>query len=197
MSEEKRPTLVQRHRELAGEAGGQPLEVFRVDQQVREFVTVTAECEEVRVHFVADADVNGYVHCNANGTKAACALCQVENRAETRYLVPVYDPRTEAVAVLAVSPSCRPNALLPQLSAMLEKDRPQVVFIKREQSKYTLRAADLEEGMDDGAAAIAAFSRQYQAGAVKLADVFVRMPNENLARLPSVAKSLSYRSGKQ
>src|SRR5262245_49194353 len=115
MSEEKKVSLVQLHRELAGEAGGQSLEVFRVDQQVREFVTVTAIFEEVCVHFVADPDVNSYVHCNANGKKSDCALCQVENRAETRYLLPVYDPRTEAVAVLAVSPSCRPNALLPQL----------------------------------------------------------------------------------
>jgi hypothetical protein len=194
MSEEKRPNLLQLHRELAGETGSQSLEVFRVDQQVREFVTVV--CEEVWVHFVADPDISGYLHCNANGKKSDCARCQVENRAETRYLLPVYDPRTEAVAVLAVSPSCRPNALLPQLAAVLEKDRPQVVFLKREQAKYTLRAANLEEGMDDGAAVITAFNRQYDAGAVKLADVFVRLPNEQLARLPAIAKSLSYRSGK-
>jgi hypothetical protein len=196
MSEDKRPSLAQLHRELAGEAGGQPLEVFRVDQQLRELVTITAGFEEVRVHFVADPDVSSYVHCNANGKNADCVLCRVENRAETRYLVPVYDPRTEAVAVLAVSPSCRPNALLPQLSAVLDKDRPQVVFLKREQGKYTLRAVDLGEGMDDGATVSAAFSRQYEAGAVKLADVFVRLTNEHLARLPSVARSLKYRGAK-
>jgi hypothetical protein len=196
MSDNKRPSLVQLHRELAGEAGGQPLEVFRVDQQLRELVTITAEFEEVRVHYVADPDVSSYVHCNANGKNADCVLCRVENRAETRYLVPVYDPRTEAVAVLAVSPSCRPNALLPQLSAVLDKDRPQVVFLKREQGKYTLRAADLEEGMDDGATVSAAFSHQYEAGTVKLADVFVRLTNEHLARLPSVARSLKYRGAK-
>jgi hypothetical protein len=196
MSEEKRPNLVDLHRSLAGDGGGQPLEVFRVDPQVREFVSFTAEFDEVRLHFVADPDVNGYVRCNADdGQPADCALCRVENKAETRYLIPVYDPRTEAVSVLAVSPSCRPNALLPQLAAALGKGRPQVVFIKRELSKYTLRAQELQEGMDDGADAIATFHSAYEAGAVRLSDVFVRLPDEHLTRLPSVAKSLSYRSG--
>jgi hypothetical protein len=197
MSEQQKSSLVQRHRELAGETSGQALEVFRVDQQVRELVTFTDAFEEVQVHFVADPEVNAYVHCNAAEKKADCVLCTVENKKETRYLLPVYDPRTEAVAVLPISPSCRPNALLPQLVAALEKKQPQVVFLKRENAKYTLRAADLEEGMEDGAAAVAAFSRQYDAGAVRLADVYTRLPNEHLSRIASVAKSLSYRGGKQ
>jgi hypothetical protein len=99
--------------------------------------------------------------------------------------------------VLAVSPSCRPSALLPQLAAALDKGRPQIVFIRRESGKYTLRAADLQDGVDDGAAAIAAFTRQYLAGAVKLADVFARLSNEHLGRLATVAKALSYRGIKQ
>lgn len=196
MSEEKKTSLVQLHRDLAGEPASKPLEVFRVDQQVREFVTFTDESEEARVHFVADLDVNTYLHCNAGGTNADCTLCIVENKVEVRYLLPVYDPRAEAVAVLAVSPSCRPNALLPQLIPALEKKRPQIIFLKRENAKYILRAADLEEGMEDGSVAVAVFRQQYESGAVKLADVFVRLPNDHLARLPSVAKSLKYRGVK-
>jgi hypothetical protein len=196
MSEEKKASLVQLHRELAGETGGQSPEVFRVDQQVREFVTFTDEFEEVNLHFVDDPDVNGYVHCNTNGKKGDCTLCVVENKLETRYLLPVYDPRSGAVAVLPISPSCRPNALLPQLVAVLEKNRPQVVFLKRENAKYTLRTADLEEGMEDGAAAVAAFNTQYESSAVKLTDVYLRLPNDHLARLPSLVKSLKYRGAK-
>jgi hypothetical protein len=220
MSEDKRPTLVQLHRELAGEAGGQPLEVFRVDQQVREFVTITAECEEVCVHYLADPDVNSYVHCNANGKKADCVLCRVENRAETRYLVPVYDPRTEAVAVLAGSPSCRPNALLPQLWRRLQahgRTVPAVLPPQRSAAPavrgagegpppghlHQARAGEIHPpghgpGGGDGrrAAASAAFGHQYEAGTVRLADVFVRLSNEHLARLTSVARSLKYRGAK-
>jgi hypothetical protein len=193
MSDNKRPTLLELHRELAGEANGQPLEVFRVDQQVREFVTVSADYEEAYVHFVNDPEISGYIRCNANAKNADCALCQAEIRLETRFLIAVYDPRAEAIAVLAVSPSCRPSALLPQIIAALEKDQPQVVFLKREGAKYSLRFAALEEGMDDGAAIVAAFRDKYQAGEMKLADVFLHLPNDHLVRLPSITKSLSYR----
>jgi hypothetical protein len=194
MSQDKKHDLVQIHRVLAGEASGQLLEHFRIDQNMREFISFTADFEEVSVHYVADPDINAYVHCNdPNGNKTDCTLCRAENKAEVRYLVPIYDPRTEAVCALAVSPSCRPNALLPQLVAVLEKGRPQVVFIRRDQAKYVLRATDVEEGMDDGSQAITFFNRRYQAGEIRLADVYVRLPNEKLASLPIVAKSLGYR----
>src|SRR5262245_4605812 len=118
MSDGEKGDILQRYRAMAGEPGGADrLEVFRVDQQVREFITFTTQTEDVRLHYVEDPDVNSYVHCNAAAGPdgaAGCLLCLIENKLEERMLLPVYDPRAGAVAVLAVSSSCRPNALLPQ-----------------------------------------------------------------------------------
>ena len=87
----------------------------------------TSIAEKVDLHFCSEADINDYVLCNGNG----CILCQIGRNLDQRWLMAVYMPEARAVAVLPVSLSHRPHALLPQLMDVLKIPEPQVVFIRR------------------------------------------------------------------
>jgi hypothetical protein len=199
MPAESKINLLDVHQSLIGEGSSPILELFRLDKKTREIITFTYDCETVSVHYVEGPD-GGYVHCNGNvdvSDQTDCVLCQALDDAEQRHLLPIYDPHSELVCVLAITPSCRPNALLPQLVAVLKKDAPQVVLLRRDGARYTVQALPLQPGMDDGTSAIADFKRRYDAGEIRLADVFARLPNDRLASMPTIAKSLAYRGKKK
>jgi hypothetical protein len=168
-----------------GEAS--PLELVRVEANEVAVVPFTTEAQEVWLHYADEAEVRGYLHCNGEG----CVLCRAGRKVEGRILLPVYLPSARAVGVLAVSPSCRPGALRPQLMPLLRSGKRLALLLSRpDRTRFVVSPVELTEGMDDGAAPVREFLRRWGAGEVELASVYHRVDNRDLKDLPGVATML-------
>src|SRR5262249_9725003 len=148
----------------------------------------------VQIHFLDFATYWGYVRCPG----ADCLLCRVGREPDTRDLLPVFDPVAKTVAVLAVSPNMRPQALKPQLTPvlrMLRDDRRVLAGIKKlDRSRYTVATFDMPADADDGAAEIQKFVEAFEAGSLDPRSVYRQMSNEELATIPEVASQMRLRS---
>jgi hypothetical protein len=139
------------------------------------------------VHFLDYPSVRGYVHCNG----PSCLLCQIGRKQDSKYLWPVYDVIDQAVGVLSIGPSLRPQALKPQLFPVLEQLQkgagPLLLGIRKlDNWTYAVNVSLLPENAEDGAAKIAAFSERFQAGAADLTCIHPRLSNSDLAAIPEV-----------
>ena len=185
--------LVAATRALAG-PGGPALEVVRLDANDTTIIPFTADVIHLYVHYCEDPEIGGpgYVPCNQEA-EGRCLACEVGRTRDERYLLPVYVPKEKAVGVLPVSPSRRPNALLPQLLTHLERKEPVVLFLRREGGKFAVGSAPLPPGCDDGAAAVAEFRERLGRREVRLEDAFPRVPNARLAQAAEVVRGLAFR----
>ena len=171
--------------------GGQ-LEAVRLDGNEVVVVPFTPDSTRVRLHYCDDPELRGYVHCNEPG----CILCRAGRVVDERLLMPVYAPAIGAVAVLAISPSSRPGALLPQVRVALRSGRRVALLIhKPDRAKFAVRTVELTEAMDDGAAAVAAFVQRWESGGVDLGSIYPHLDDRDLAEIESVATMLKYRRG--
>ncbi len=147
----------------------------------------TSIAEKVDIHFCSEADINDFVLCNGKG----CILCQIGRNLDQRRLMAVYVPEARAVAVLPVSLSQRPHALLPQLLDVLKIPEPQVVFIRRgSREHYHVEARPIPADCDAGERAISAFLAAYKTGTIQLDSVYSKISNEELARFTAIADRL-------
>lgn len=184
--------LVSAARVLAG-PDGPALEVVRLDSNDTTVIPFTADVLHLYVHYAEDSEIGpGYVPCNQEA-EGRCLLCEVGRTRDERYLLPVYVPKEQAVCVLPVSTSQRPNALLPQLLTHLERQEPVVLFLRREGGKFAVGSAPLLPGCDDGAVAVAEFRGRLDRAEVRLDDAFARVPNARLAQVPGIAQGLAFR----
>jgi hypothetical protein len=172
-----------------GHPGDEPrtLQVVRLNANEVALVPFTSDTEGVNLHYVEEVEVRDYVHCNG----ADCVLCRAGRRAEERALLPVYVPATEAIAVLPISPSSRPGALRPQLMPILRLGKKVVLFIsKPDQVRFNVGTVELKDGLDDGAPVIKAFTEQWEVEKIKLASVYARLENADLAAIPAIGTML-------
>jgi hypothetical protein len=184
--------LVAVTRALAG-SGGPTLEVVRLDANDTTVIPFTCDAKRIDLHYCSDPELGStYVPCNQE-SEGRCLLCDIGRTREPRYLLPVYRPMERDVGVLPVSPSQRPNALLPQILSILERKESIVLFVRREASKFCVDSAPLKAGCDDGAMAIAAFRERLERKDVRLEDAYSRVPNARLATVPAIAQALAFR----
>jgi hypothetical protein len=167
-----------------------PLSDVRLDGNRRLLIPFTTSMVRATVHYLDYASLRGYVHCNAPD----CLLCRIGRQQDQRDLWPVYDVTERAVAVLPVGPDMRPSALRPQLAPVLRqvregKEAILLAVCKPERSRYIVSTQPLARGAE-GAATIQAFLKDCEGGRVNLAGVFPRLANEDLARVPDVARIL-------
>jgi hypothetical protein len=160
------------------------LPLLRITENETGIIPFTADVESVQVHYVDAPEIGGFVRCN--GTD--CLLCQLGRKADQRLLSPAYDPMTGSIAVLSITPSMRPHALLPQLVPHLKTAERSVLFIKRlDLVKHRVTARPLRADEDDGRAVIKAFEARWDRGEVRLGDVYNQMGNDALLLVPSLA----------
>ena len=183
-----RPKLVSVYSLLENSTGGKQLDHIRIQRDETPILLVTSDVPTpANLHFNDTAEYRGYLHCNG----ASCPFCRAGRARNERILIPVYDLTEGRVRILPVGISQAPNALLPQLF----RDRtsgPRVVFISMtDDKKYRVTFAPLNEGVQSGAAAIADFVRQFEAGEIDVNSVFPRFDNDFLASIPSIARVLS------
>jgi hypothetical protein len=161
----------------------QSLEVVKLGISEIAAVPFNSDAEIVNLHYLDSPELRGFVHCN--GPK--CVLCRAGRKPEQRLLLPVYLPAGRVVGVLPISPSIRVGALRPQVMPVIKSGRRAVMFIsKADNVKFVVTTRDLGDDMDDGAAAIKSFMPRWEAGEVKLADVFQQVDNRTLAGLPDI-----------
>jgi hypothetical protein len=165
------------------------LQRVRINENEVPIIPFTSEGVRCEVHYCDEADIRDYVLCNG----ADCILCRVGKKKDQRVLLPVYRPVNQSIAVLPVSPSLRPLALLPQIAAVLKSKRPMVLFIARRGSQFRVSSCELKDNMDSGSEAIKRFKEEYEAGTVDLTSVLSRIPNEQLKLVSEIAQILQYR----
>jgi hypothetical protein len=169
--------------------GEQPLalQALRLDANEVAVIPFSTDTEIVRLHYVEEPEIRGYVHCNG----ADCVLCRAGRKPEERALLPVYVPATKAIAVLPISTSSRPGALRPQIMPILRSGKRVVLLItKPDRIKFNVGTLELKDGLDDGASVIKAFTDQWEVGTIKLASAFARLENADLAAIPAIGTML-------
>jgi hypothetical protein len=67
-----------------------------------------------------------------------------------------------------------------------------IVVKKLDMQRFQLRASEIPAGADDGAAAIERFTADYEAGRVRMAEVFPRPSPADLAAIPAVVTLLKF-----
>ncbi|MDB5312974.1 MAG: hypothetical protein JWO38_7176 [Gemmataceae bacterium] len=186
--------LIQAAQAIAPTAGP-PAELVRLTADDTPIVLFTHQVVEVILHYAREPEISSYVHCNGGG-ESRCALCLAGRSLEERYLLPVYLPLSRSVGVLPISHSLRPNSLLclllPHLEARAEPvSPPPLLFVRRQDTRFTVSSGLLQPGEDDGAAVVKAFRAQLADGRVRLVDMFPRIPNDRLSAIPDIARLLA------
>jgi hypothetical protein len=170
------------------ETFARPIGLVRLDANEVAVIPFTPEMVPVTLHYCEQAEIAGYVRCNGEG----CVLCRAGRTKDERALLPVYVPASQSVGLLAISPSSRPGALKPPVMAALRSGRRLALLISRpDRAAFRVTTADLREGMDDGAPAIQAFRKAWDADQVDLAGVYPRYDNRSLAEVPGIATMLA------
>jgi hypothetical protein len=167
-----------------------PLEVVRLESSETIVVPFTADHETVHLHYCKESEIGGYVLCNGDD----CVLCEIGRERVERRLLPVYLPVTACVAVLPISPSCRPGALRPQILPILGSAKRVALLIRKlSDNKYVVTTRNLTAGLDDGAKLIKDFSRRWDAEEVSLASTYAKWSNSDLEAIDPIAKALSFK----
>jgi hypothetical protein len=173
----------------AAESIEQPLEIVRLGSDETAIIPFTADSEEVDLHYCAETEISSYVLCNGDD----CVLCHIGRKRETRLLLPVYLPVAGCIGILPVSKTLRPYSLLPQLSNILNADKPIVMFITREGGKYTISTVELQENIDGGEVEIKKFIEQHDGDNFNLSLVYSKIDNEQLSRIDEIARMMKYK----
>lgn len=190
MSQTSTVNLVERWSQDEASENSRPLEIVRLDGNETAVIPFTPEGTQVKLHYMDQPDVQGYVHCNGEG----CVLCKAGKTADERILLPVYLPATQRVGVLPISPASRPGSLRPQIMPALRSGKRVVLLIRKpDRMTYRVGTVELTEDMDDGAAVIQDFVKQRKAGEVDLAGVYARMDNRDMEAIPGVAVMLRFK----
>jgi hypothetical protein len=163
------------------------LSAVRLDGNERLLIPFTTTLVRAHLHYLDYTSFRGYVHCNGPD----CILCRIGRQQDVRDLWPVYDVLGRTVGVLPVSDTMRPHALRPQLMPVfrgLKENAQRVILAVRrlEAGQFVVHTQALLEGGHDGAAEIAAFHKDFEAGRFDLASVFPRVANQDLAGMPEV-----------
>jgi hypothetical protein len=166
------------------------LGLVRLDNNEEVVIPFTTDGIQASIHYCDEPEIRAYVRCNGQG----CTLCRIGRERDERFLLPVYMPKTQAIGVLAISPSSRPGALRPQIMPILKSGRRVAVFIRRpDRAVHRVTCVDLTDEMDDGAEIIAEFTRRWDSGQVNLASVYPRQDDDLLAELPGIAAMLKFK----
>lgn len=167
------------------------LEVVRLGDSETAVIPFTSSGTKVKIHYCEEPEVRGYTHCVGKD----CVLCRIGRKAEERTMLPVYLPAARVVGVLAVSPSLRPYALLPQLAPALKAAQPTVAFIRRDGSRYHVTMRKLQPNDDAGADVIKAFLEKHKAGMNDIGAVYPRLTNDQLAAVSEIGSLLALKEG--
>jgi hypothetical protein len=165
------------------------LPLVRLDDSQRWLILFTTQMLSVEVHYLDSGGYRGYLHC----TGEDCILCRLDNRLKKLDLLPVYDVADAAVAVLPISPSVRPQALRPQIAAVLHDlqagEDAMVVGISKDVLNFRVvrrpllrrpRARDLRR--------MAAFAVAMASGGIDLGRAIQRLSNEELAGILEIRR---------
>jgi len=171
----------------ATESMGPTLDLVRLNFDETAMIPFTSESVEVEVHYCSETEIRSYVMCNGPG----CVLCRIGRKKDPRLLLPVYLPASGCVAILPVSPSLRPFALLPQIFNVLEAEKLMVIFVTRDGSKYNVSTNELQKDVDCGEAAIKRFLDDYEAGLHDLSAVYPKINNPQLANIEKIDRMMA------
>jgi hypothetical protein len=175
---------------LAGPSGSltsKSLNLLTIGNDEIPFILFTSQAVPRDIHYGKEPEIKGYFLCNGEG----CLYCLAGRKQERRLLIPVYSPTDKQVALLAVSSSERPRALLPQIRNILTSGKRVVVFASRgEDYSYKLSTYDIPEDGEAGAESITEFMADQPGNELVLPSTYQRLTNDQLADIPGVRSAL-------
>jgi hypothetical protein len=179
--------------DLGREPEHQPLEQVRIGRDEVPIIPFTMDGRPIALHFCGQPEIRGYVACNG----PTCCLCRAGYKAEHRVLLPVYSSVDRRVGVLLVSRSMRPHALLPELIKYVGNAEKRIVlFVSRgDDFLYTVTAGAVQDGDEDGAAAIKQFQADVAENKVDLTSVVQHLTEEQLRAVPEIQRRLELKGG--
>ena len=169
------------------------LGLLKLGYDEKAFILFSADSTEVDLHYCSETEINGYVVCCGPD----CVLCRSGRRQDKRLLLPVFVPTEGTIAILPVSRSLRPFALLPQISNVLKAKKPLVVFVTRDGGKYNVSTVELQKDVDSGEAVIKQFWEDFEAGLHDLLSVYPKIDNEELANVEEIGRMMKLKGIKQ
>ena len=163
------------------------LELVQLRGDETPIIPFTLEGDLVKLHYCAETEVGGYIHCNGDD----CVLCRVGRKPTEKVLIPVYLPVSQSIGILPVSTSLKPGALLPQLATIQGAETRMGIFLSEVgRFRFVVSTFDLTEEIDTGEEAISRFLEKFKAGEVDLTSVYPRLENEQLSAISEIARLL-------
>jgi len=151
----------------------------------------TSQTVPMRIHFVEEPEVNGWVRCNGE----RCVLCEAGKSVEERMLLPVYVLSRAAVEILAISPSSRPGALRPQILPLLQTmaaSQDPVIALVHKPDRMTFKVTQLrlDPHHVHGEDAIKGYKELWEGDRIDPASVFPKLDNTVLGSIAGIALML-------
>ena len=168
--------------------GGGDLNVVRLTENPVVLTVFTQELTELKTHFVNESKI-GEVRCN-QASESRCVLCDIGNGAAARYLLPVYVVSDDEVQVLAITATCRPYSLGPQLAAEFEKGELDKRFLQISKTGYrfAVKSMPASEGSEMGEVVIKRFCEELDAGKIELKRAIPVYGNKQLLDVPEIER---------
>ncbi len=164
--------------DVLSDDSGPGLERVRLNENQTAILPFTKKGVRCSIHYCDALEVHDYILCLGRD----CLLCRTGKKSDERFLLPVFLPASHCVAVLPVSTSLRPNALLPQLGNILKAEKPTVAFVSRDGPKFSVSSSPLPDDADAGEEQIKRFLKDYEDGKIDLVSVFQHLENDQLKR---------------
>ncbi len=168
------------------------LTTVRLDSSASMLIPFTTSSVAIKLHFLEVTGFRGYARC----LEKDCPLCRLRFSSESRTLLPVYEPLSREIRVLAVSPNLRPGSLIPQLRPILERvakgDRLLVMITKSSNTEFKVEASPLLDDDDDGRNIIATFANLFDSHQVCLSDAYTTLSAADLAAIPEITAKAKF-----
>lgn len=160
-------------------------ELVRLNDNQTAVVTFTDDFKVINLHYCEEDEIEGYVICNGDD----CVLCRIGKKRQKRILLPVFLPVTETIGILPVSTSSYPDALLSQISDVLESGKPLIIFISRDRYTYTVSTKEFKD-TNIGEDQRKAFEKAYKSGDIDITSVYPQFDNKKLSSVPDISRML-------
>ena len=155
-----------------------------LNRDEKPLIFFTKKGEEVSTHYRPGQNVQ----CNGDD----CVLCALGQRPQKKLLIPAYQPLFDAIGVLTVNLNRHPQALLPQLAAVIKDGAITMASIaKVDGSRFAVKAEPLQEGEDFGVDTINAYLDIPPEYEEKLSSIYPIVPNHVLAQATDIAKMMA------
>lgn len=171
--------------------GSVPPRILSISKDAAYVGFFTKNGVQVSSHYLQEADgyVSGYVHCLGDD----CPACQAGLKKSQFLLMPVYDHLAGEIALLRISTIKGAGKLATELGKVLSLPEPDKVIAKITRSdrfNFTVDAMPNNQHDPEAIRKVQEFKTSLDNGTIDLISSVTRMPTNEMAEHPRIAKTL-------